>query len=628
MADYGQPPFVDKRLRFFDGQFLKDQDFIDEQKYHVDRLRRYSRFLNVSGIVDGLTVEASPNLVTVTPGTALDNQGRQVVLGKQVTVALQDYKGSLVDLVIAYNEETSDPQAGGGEATRFYERPYVGPRDKAPNKAADAIVLAQLRIDANGTVTVDITARIASGLRLPDGRIQDHNAWPALRVDNGAVALTGDLSVTGHLRLGPASTLAFANQTRQMINLWGLEYGIGIQNNTQYSRTYKNFAWYKGGSHHDDELNPGGGAVQLVVNDGNVGIGITPPTKRLHVEAGELRVRASHNNTTADIGAFLAQNLSQGIGIGYNRLEAIGSNANQDILIVPKGTGGVSMGGALSVAGTLSVTGASTLTGNVGIGASSALSFGNQTRQMINLWSTGYGIGVQNSTQYYRSDKNFAWYKGGSHHDVELNPGGGAVQLVINDGNVGIGITPPTKRLHVEAGELRVRASHNNATADIGAFLAQNLSQGIGIGYNRLEAIGSNTSQDIVIIPKGSGKVQIAGEFTVAGGSAVGGIPVIDFQSQQQRFAKQSGSRKVLTYTFTFPRPVLKAEPMLKSWFLRYESRELVQEALVGCYATRIAGNTVAVDVTFGLKDATGTYDDPYEGEAFVVVVALLSQAV
>ncbi len=67
-------------------------------------------------------------------------------------------------------------------------------------------------------------------------------------------------------------------------------------------------------------------------------------------------------------------------------------------------------GGNLTVSGDLSVTG--------------SVSFGSQVRQMLNLWSTGYGIGVQNLTQYFRSDANFAWYKGGSHNDEELNPGG------------------------------------------------------------------------------------------------------------------------------------------------------------------------------------------------------------
>jgi GH24 family phage-related lysozyme (muramidase) len=54
-----------------------------------------------------------------------------------------------------------------------------------------------------------------------------------------------------------------------------------------------------------------------------------------------------------------------------------------------------------------------------------AISFGNSTRQMINLYSTSYGIGVQGSTAYFRSGGNFAFYTGGSHNNDALNAGGG-----------------------------------------------------------------------------------------------------------------------------------------------------------------------------------------------------------
>jgi len=124
------------------------------------------------------------------------------------------------------------------------------------------------------------------------------------------------------------------------------------------------------------------------------------------------------------------------------------------------------------------------------------------------------------------------------------------------------------------------------------------------------------------------GDLRVNGQFAVGGGQAVTGIPVIEFRSLQQRFSGQTGSAKMLTYTFTFSRPVISAVPMLSTWFLRYANREYVKEAGVGCYATRITGNTVQVDVYFFLKDASGNYDDPYEGEAIVVVIAQLSQAV
>ncbi|NET63612.1 MAG: hypothetical protein F6K63_04015, partial [Moorea sp. SIO1G6] len=648
MADYIQYPYIDKRVRYFDGEFLKDQDFIDEQKYHIDRQRRLDQFLRVSGICDGLTLETATNQVIVTPGTALDSEGRQIILStNSPPIDLSAHKNQEVYLVISYQEEQSDQTTDGGlgssGARRWHEKPNIQVATLG-NVPEDSIVLAKLAIAGNGNVTPDLSVRQYSGVRLPSGNL-DSGAitGPTLRSGGNSasslVVIEGDLSVTG---TGDSS-----------------------------------FA-------------------------GSLGIGITGPSKKLHVESGELRVRASHNNADADIGAFYAQNLTQGIGIGYNRIEAIGSNTDQDINLIPKGNGelivdggnltvsageiqldgaqqivftkndtsnnlklqlwdGYGLGinsqtlfyaangnhswrdnngtnermvlttaanGGLTVKGTgnssfagslgigttdpgssklkvqgnLTVTGNSTLN-NLTIDDSATLSFQNNTRQMINLWASSYGIGIQSHTQYFRTAENFAWYKGGSHHDNELNPGsGGTVQMVIKDGNVGIGtndpgssklkvqgkltvsageiqldgaqqivftnsdttnnlklqlwdgyglginsqtlfyaangnhswrdtngtnermvlttaanggltvkgtgnssfagslgigITGPSKKLHVESGELRVRASHNNADADIGAFYAQNLTQGIGIGYNRIEAIGSNTDQDI-----------------------------------------------------------------------------------------------------------------------------------
>lgn len=62
------------------------------------------------------------------------------------------------------------------------------------------------------------------------------------------------------------------------------------------------------------------------------------------------------------------------------------------------------------------------------------LFMGEQTRQMLNLWRTGYGIGVQNATLYFRSDFGFAWFRGGDHSNSTNDPGaGGQKSMTLND---------------------------------------------------------------------------------------------------------------------------------------------------------------------------------------------------
>lgn len=79
--------------------------------------------------------------------------------------------------------------------------------------------------------------------------------------------------------------LNFGTATRQMINLWGVQYGLGIQSSTLYQRSGGNFAWYLSGAHSDGLLNPGtGGTLQMVLTSaGRLGIGTDAPAQTLDV---------------------------------------------------------------------------------------------------------------------------------------------------------------------------------------------------------------------------------------------------------------------------------------------------------------------------------------------------------
>jgi len=66
------------------------------------------------------------------------------------------------------------------------------------------------------------------------------------------------------LSISPNTVIQFENKTRQMLNLWGSTYGIGIQSYTQYFRTHKNFAWFSKGTHDDPSFSPGRGGRRLM----------------------------------------------------------------------------------------------------------------------------------------------------------------------------------------------------------------------------------------------------------------------------------------------------------------------------------------------------------------------------
>ncbi len=71
-----------------------------------------------------------------------------------------------------------------------------------------------------------------------------------------------------------AGVLDFGSRTAPLINLYGTEYGLGIQNATAWSRTGANFAWFKNGTFSPNTFDPGtGGTTQMTLDtDGNLAV--------------------------------------------------------------------------------------------------------------------------------------------------------------------------------------------------------------------------------------------------------------------------------------------------------------------------------------------------------------------
>jgi hypothetical protein len=105
------------------------------------------------------------------------------------------------------------------------------------------------------------------------------------------------------------------------------------------------------------------------------------------------------------------------------------------------------------------------------------LFFGAQTKQMLNLWNTEYGIGVQGWTLYARSNADFCWFRGGQHSDQRSNPGvGGALVMKLDSasnlsvsGKIGSGVSVPATQIHARGDRIRLESADGLRRIDLRA---------------------------------------------------------------------------------------------------------------------------------------------------------------
>jgi hypothetical protein len=72
------------------------------------------------------------------------------------------------------------------------------------------------------------------------------------------------IRASGGVRLNEDTSLFFGQGTRQMINLWGTEYGLGVQTDTLYARSFNDFSWFRQGTHAGERNAPGAGGTELM----------------------------------------------------------------------------------------------------------------------------------------------------------------------------------------------------------------------------------------------------------------------------------------------------------------------------------------------------------------------------
>jgi len=216
MANYEIPQYPTQRLRYFNNQFLNDQDFIDDGAAQLGHERALLRSLCVAGVCEGMQVTyPDPNLPpSVSAGIAVDNAGRMIVVDRATDALAKPEKLADGEYFIHISfREIEDAQAaeqGASDFTRWKQAPEINATAKSAALPDGAVVLGSCTVQNNAFVGTGATVgRQYSGLRLPGlppgaaATLRNTGEPGDLAVLAGSLTIRRDVSG----QLGPTLTL-------------------------------------------------------------------------------------------------------------------------------------------------------------------------------------------------------------------------------------------------------------------------------------------------------------------------------------------------------------------------------------------------------------------------------------
>jgi hypothetical protein len=338
--NYDQPAVVQKRVRWFNGQKLLPQEFIDEQRYHLDREHRQSKLLGTVGIVSGLKVTtAKPNQITVSEGVAVDAKGRQLILSSNQTLQLSEVANQQrIEVFLIYQETATDLAGTGSDNyTRWDETPKIAVRTQDNKTVAaappgvpstwDGVLLAYLAVDNNGKVTVEDTEASKAGLSVP-GNVGIGTTVPE-SAEGGTKVV--DILGTTSTKLSIRTKNVDARITADDKGRFGAPAGMTV--GTAGTKTSNALSFV---TNETTRL--------TVLPDGNVGIGTTEPKSKLTVTGGgnksvDLEVNGRLRSNNNDGGLWISQDRFVG-GHDTNKISLWNGNTWR-LTVLPNGNVGI-----------------------------------------------------------------------------------------------------------------------------------------------------------------------------------------------------------------------------------------------------------------------------------------------
>lgn len=140
-----------QRPHYYNSQLLLEDDFLEEQRFHVNARRMHNQKLHGKGVVEGLTISREHGQsITINGGVAIDEAGNEILIETIKGVSLAEFGANeSVRVKLVYEEDNDDETSSHLKNRCQYFASIILARDSGSDAG---VTLALLHLDNQGNL--------------------------------------------------------------------------------------------------------------------------------------------------------------------------------------------------------------------------------------------------------------------------------------------------------------------------------------------------------------------------------------------------------------------------------------------------------------------------------------------
>lgn len=141
-----------QRPHYYNSQLLLEDDFLEEQRFHMSARRRHNQKLHGFGVVEGLTISReNDRAIKIHGGVAIDEAGNELIIETIKNINLSEFEANdSIRVTLVYEEEDDTGDISSAQKKR---RQYFASIVLSKDSGRDeGVTLALLQLDDEGNL--------------------------------------------------------------------------------------------------------------------------------------------------------------------------------------------------------------------------------------------------------------------------------------------------------------------------------------------------------------------------------------------------------------------------------------------------------------------------------------------